>query len=40
VAQAPLSPSEVARFKVAASDMHHRFDLLQPSGAGVAMAAR
>jgi murein DD-endopeptidase MepM/ murein hydrolase activator NlpD len=40
VAQAPLSPSEAGRFKMAAADMHHRFDLLQPSGAGVAMAAR
>jgi murein DD-endopeptidase MepM/ murein hydrolase activator NlpD len=40
VAQAPLSGSEVARFKMAAADMHHRFDLLQPSAAGAVMAAR
>jgi murein DD-endopeptidase MepM/ murein hydrolase activator NlpD len=41
IAQAPLSPSEVARFKMAAADIHHRFDLLQPNAAaGAVMAAR
>lgn len=38
VAQAPLSQSELARFKMAAADMSHRFSLLAP--AGQAMAAR
>ncbi|GAB3455219.1 peptidoglycan DD-metalloendopeptidase family protein [Massilia terrae] len=38
VAQAPLSSSELSRFKMAASDMSHRFSLLAP--AGQAMAAR
>jgi murein DD-endopeptidase MepM/ murein hydrolase activator NlpD len=40
LAQAPLSSSEMSRFKMAAADMHHRFSLLSPEGAGVAMAAR
>lgn len=39
IAQAPLSPNEMARFKMAAADMTHRFDLLRPGG-GQAMAAR
>ena len=38
LAQAPLSPSEMARFQMAAADMTHRFALLRPTG--VAMAAR
>ncbi|HZV66879.1 MAG TPA: peptidoglycan DD-metalloendopeptidase family protein [Telluria sp.] len=38
VAQAPLTPLEMARFKNAAADMTHRFALLRPGGA--AMAAR
>jgi murein DD-endopeptidase MepM/ murein hydrolase activator NlpD len=38
VAQAPLSQSEMARFRMAAADMSHRFSLLAP--AGQAMAAR
>ncbi|PWF49211.1 M23 family metallopeptidase [Massilia glaciei] len=38
LAQAPLSPSEMARFRMAASDMSHRFALLRPAGAP--MAAR
>jgi murein DD-endopeptidase MepM/ murein hydrolase activator NlpD len=38
VAQAPLSQSEMSRFKMAAADMSHRFSLLAPAGA--AMAAR
>jgi murein DD-endopeptidase MepM/ murein hydrolase activator NlpD len=38
VAQAPLSPAEMARFKSAAADMTHRFALLRPGG--TAMAAR
>jgi murein DD-endopeptidase MepM/ murein hydrolase activator NlpD len=38
VAQAPLTPAEMARFKNAAADMTHRFALLRPGGA--AMAAR
>ncbi|MFL6673899.1 MAG: M23 family metallopeptidase [Massilia sp.] len=40
VAQAPLSSGEMARFKMAAADMNHRFTLLSPNGAGVPMAAR
>jgi murein DD-endopeptidase MepM/ murein hydrolase activator NlpD len=40
VAQAPLSQSELARFRMAAADMSHRFSLLAPSPAGQAMAAR
>jgi murein DD-endopeptidase MepM/ murein hydrolase activator NlpD len=39
IAQAPLSRSEMARFKMAAADMNHRFALLS-TGAGQAMAAR
>ncbi|MEO7496742.1 MAG: peptidoglycan DD-metalloendopeptidase family protein [Massilia sp.] len=39
VAQAPLTPGELARFKSAAADMSHRFALLHP-GAGAVMAAR
>ena len=38
LAQAPLSPSEMARFQMAAADMTHRFALLRPTG--TAMAAR
>lgn len=40
LAQAPLSQSEMARFRMAAADMSHRFSLLAPSPAGQAMAAR
>jgi murein DD-endopeptidase MepM/ murein hydrolase activator NlpD len=40
VAQAPLSQSEMSRFRIAAADMSHRFSLLAPSAAGQAMAAR
>lgn len=40
VQQAPLSPAEMARFRMAAADMSHRFALLRPAGAGLAMAAR
>lgn len=40
LAQAPLSGAEQARFKMAAADMRHRFSLLAPGEAGVAMAAR
>jgi murein DD-endopeptidase MepM/ murein hydrolase activator NlpD len=40
IAQAPLSQSEMARFRVAAADMSHRFSLLAPGPAGQAMAAR
>ncbi|MES2323940.1 MAG: peptidoglycan DD-metalloendopeptidase family protein [Pseudomonadota bacterium] len=38
IAQAPLSPTEMHRFKTAAADMTHRFALLRPSG--TSMAAR
>ncbi len=38
LAQAPLSPSEMTRFQMAAADMTHRFALLRPTGS--AMAAR
>lgn len=38
VAQAPLSPAEMARFQMAANDMTHRFALLRPTG--TAMAAK
>ena len=38
LAQAPLSPAEMARFQMAAADMTHRFALLRPTGS--AMAAR
>jgi murein DD-endopeptidase MepM/ murein hydrolase activator NlpD len=40
VAQAPLTTSELVRFRMAAADMHHRFTLLSPNGAGAPMAAR
>jgi murein DD-endopeptidase MepM/ murein hydrolase activator NlpD len=40
LAQAPLSQSEMSRFRMAAADMNHRFSLLAPSAAGQAMAAR
>ena len=40
VQQAPLNSAEMARFRMAAADMSHRFALLRPSGAGAAMAAR
>ncbi|MGZ5202241.1 MAG: peptidoglycan DD-metalloendopeptidase family protein [Telluria sp.] len=38
MAQAPLSQTELGRFRMAAADMSHRFSLLAP--AGQAMAAR
>ena len=38
IAQQPLTPSEMARFQMAAADMTHRFALLRPTG--TAMAAR
>ncbi len=38
LAQAPLTPAEMARFKMAAAEMNHRFALLAPGG--VAVAAR
>jgi len=38
LAQAPLNPAEMARFKMAATEMNHRFSLLSPSG--TVMAAR
>jgi murein DD-endopeptidase MepM/ murein hydrolase activator NlpD len=38
LAQAPLSQTELTRFRMAAADMSHRFSLLAP--AGQAMAAR
>ncbi|MGV7208481.1 peptidoglycan DD-metalloendopeptidase family protein [Oxalobacteraceae bacterium A2-2] len=34
VAQAPLTPAEMARFRVFAADMTHRIALLQPAGSG------
>ncbi|RJG15396.1 M23 family metallopeptidase [Massilia cavernae] len=40
IQQAPLNAAEMARFRMAAADMSHRFALLRPSGAGAAMAAR
>jgi murein DD-endopeptidase MepM/ murein hydrolase activator NlpD len=40
IAQAPLSTAEMGRFRMAAADMRHRFTLLAPGSAGVAMAAR
>jgi murein DD-endopeptidase MepM/ murein hydrolase activator NlpD len=40
LAQAPLTAAQMAHFKAAETDMSHRFALLSPSGAGVAMAAR
>lgn len=40
LAQAPLTAAEMARFKMAAADMGHRFSLLSPGPGGVAMAAR
>ena len=40
VQQAPLNSAEMARFRMAAADMSHRFALLRPAGAGTAMAAR
>lgn len=40
-AQAPLTAAELARFKVYASDMSHRFALLQPGGStGTRVAAK
>jgi murein DD-endopeptidase MepM/ murein hydrolase activator NlpD len=33
-AQAPLTAAEMSRFKAYASDMSHRFALLQPGGSG------
>ena len=38
LAQQPLSPAELSRFRMAAAEMNHRFSLLAPSGN--AMAAR
>ncbi|MBC7686183.1 MAG: M23 family metallopeptidase [Bdellovibrionales bacterium] len=38
IAQQPLTPSDMARFQMAAADMTHRFALLRPTG--TAMAAR
>lgn len=38
LAQQPLTPSELTRFRMAAAEMNHRFSLLAPSGS--AMAAR
>ena len=38
LAQAPLTPGEMARFRTAAADMSHRFALLRPTGSP--MAAR
>ncbi|HEU4373125.1 MAG TPA: M23 family metallopeptidase [Telluria sp.] len=38
IAQAPMTPAELARFKNSAADMSHRFALLRPGG--VALAAR
>ena len=39
LAQQPLNQSELARFRMAAAEMNHRFSLLSPSG-GTTMAAR
>jgi murein DD-endopeptidase MepM/ murein hydrolase activator NlpD len=39
VAQAPLSPAELARFRSVSADMMHRFALLRPNGAPT-LAAR
>jgi murein DD-endopeptidase MepM/ murein hydrolase activator NlpD len=38
LAQQPLTPSELTRFRMAAAEMNHRFSLLAPGGS--AMAAR
>jgi murein DD-endopeptidase MepM/ murein hydrolase activator NlpD len=38
LAQQPLNQAELARFRMAAAEMNHRFSLLGPSGS--AMAAR
>ena len=38
IAQAPMTPAELARFKNSAADMSHRFALLRPGG--TALAAR
>jgi murein DD-endopeptidase MepM/ murein hydrolase activator NlpD len=40
IQQAPLNSAEMARFRMAAADMSHRFALLRPAAAGTAMAAR
>jgi hypothetical protein len=37
-AQAPLSSSEMARFRLVSTDMRHRFSLLRPNN--TALAAR
>ena len=37
LAQAPLSPAEMARFQMAANDMTHRFALLRPTGTAMAV---
>ena len=37
VAQAPMTPAEMARFQMAASDMSHRFALLRPTGTAMAV---
>ncbi|MFD2367528.1 peptidoglycan DD-metalloendopeptidase family protein [Pseudoduganella sp. GCM10020061] len=40
-AQAPLSPAELARFRMVSADMMHRFGLLRPTGTtGSALAMR
>ena len=39
VAQAPLTPAELARFRAVSDDMTHRFALLRPNGAPI-LAAR
>ena len=40
LAQAPLTPAEMARFKHSAADMTHRFALLRPGTATTTLAAR
>ena len=37
LAQAPLSPAEMARFQLHAADMTHRFALLRPTGTAMAV---
>ncbi len=37
VAQAPLTPAELARFKAVSGDMMHRFALLRPAGNQLAL---
>ena len=38
LAQQPLNQAELARFRMAAAEMNHRFSLMAPSGSS--MAAR